>query len=41
MVKRILKHKSFQNFMIMGLIAVVQAGNNIILGRLLTKEQFG
>lgn len=36
-----LKHKSFQNFLIMASIAVVQALNTILLGRYLSKAQFG
>jgi len=39
--KKIIKHPSFQNFLIMGGIAFIQAVNNIILGRYLTKEQYG
>ncbi len=36
-----IKHKSFQNFLIIGGIAFVQILNNVVLGRKLSKEEFG
>ena len=38
---KLINHKSFQNFLIIGGIAVIQLSNNVILGRSLTKEDFG
>ncbi len=40
-LKTIIKHKAAQNFIIIGIIAVFQLFNNVILGRQLEKEQFG
>lgn len=37
----LIKHKSFQNFIIVSAIAFVQLGNNVILGRELPKKEFG
>jgi len=37
----IISHKAFQNFTIIGIIAIFQLINNVILGRHLEKEQFG
>jgi O-antigen/teichoic acid export membrane protein len=38
---KIIKDKSFQNFIIIGFISVIQLLNNVILGRDLSKEDFG
>lgn len=41
LIQTILNHKAFQNFVIIGIIAVFQLINNVILGRSLEKDQFG
>jgi len=40
-IKTIINHKAFQNFIIVGVIAVFQLINNVILGRGIDKDQFG
>ena len=41
LLEKFLKHKSTQNFTIIAAIAVVQLFNNVILGRSLSKDEFG
>ncbi len=40
-VRHLIAHKAFQNFIILGAIAVIQLGNNMVLGKYLSKDDFG